>query len=201
MADRLTILQAKAVLLPLNDVDTDQIIPARFLKVTSSSGFGKHLFADLRFGDNGVEKPDFPLNGPGAAGAKILVAGPNFGCGSSREHAAWALRDWGFRAVVSSSFADIFHGNALKNGIVPVTLAADALGKVFSELRKHPEADFTVDVEALEFRWSDSRATFPLEPFARACLLQGVDQLGYLLGMQETIAEFERGSGKHGVQA
>jgi 3-isopropylmalate/(R)-2-methylmalate dehydratase small subunit len=197
----LTIIRARAVPLPLNDIDTDQIIPARFLKETSRTGFGKHLFADLRFNSDGTEKADFPLNRKSAAGAKILVGGHNFGCGSSREHAPWALRDWGFQAVVSSSFADIFHGNALKNGIVPVRVDDKTLIEVFTVLREQPEMEFTVDIAVQELRWSSGAAPFPMDPFAKMCLMKGVDQLGFLLEQQEAIGAYERAHDKTGVPA
>ena len=197
----LTIIRARAVPLPVNDVDTDQIIPARFLKEPSRTGFGKPLFADLRFNSDGTEKADFPLNRKSAAGAKILVGGHNFGCGSSREHAPWALRDWGFQAVVSSSFADIFHGNALKNGIVPVRVDDKTLIAVFTALREQPEMEFTVDIAAQELRWSSGAALFPMDPFAKMCLMKGVDQLGFLLEQLEAIGAYERVHDRTGVPA
>lgn len=181
-------LRSRTVVLPATDIDTDQIIPARFLTTTRRDGFGQHLFADWRFDAAGRPKPDFALNQPAAAGAEILVAGRNFGCGSSREHAAWALRDYGIRAVVSTAFADIFLSNALKNGLLPVTLDAE----IHAWLLAHPDVEIEVDLEAMTVTLPDGRiATFPIERFARHCLLNEIDELGYLLAQAPAIAEFE----------
>jgi 3-isopropylmalate/(R)-2-methylmalate dehydratase small subunit len=181
---------AATVVLPLDNVDTDQIIPARFLKVTSRSGLGAHLFADWRYDASGKPRPEFVLNKPEARGAGILVAGDNFGCGSSREHAPWALVDYGFRAVVSTSIADIFRGNALKNGLVPVTVDPASHRKLIET----PGASVTVDVEGLTVTLPDgTRAPFPLDPFARYCLLQGIDELAFLLSQGDAIAAYETG--------
>jgi 3-isopropylmalate/(R)-2-methylmalate dehydratase small subunit len=176
------------VVLPVENVDTDQIIPARFLKATSKAGLGSKLFADWRFDAEGKPKQDFVLNRPEAAGAAILVAGDNFGCGSSREHAPWALVDYGFRAVVSTSIADIFRNNSLKNGLVPVVVDMAAHAKLLAA----PGASLTISVEDQTLTLPDgSRASFPIDPFARYCLLNGVDELEFLLSKEAAIAAFE----------
>ncbi len=178
-----------AVPLPRNDIDTDQIIPARFLKTVNRAGLGDQLFFDWRYLPDGEPNPDFVLNRPEMAGRAILVAGDNFGCGSSREHAPWALMAWGIRAVVSSSFADIFRNNALKNGLLPIVVSAEFHRKALSA----PGAPVTVDLEQKTVTLADgSRATFDVEPFARYCLLNGVDELAFLLGQQEAIEAWER---------
>ncbi len=189
MSQALRRLEGRTLILAQDNVDTDQIIPARFLKGTSREGLGQHLFADWRRDATGAPRPNFPLNRPEAKGAEILVAANNFGCGSSREHAVWALRDSGFRAVVALSFADIFRNNALKNGVVPVALAADAHAKLVAA----PGARILIDVEALAVVLPDgTRAAFALEPFARHCLLEGVDELAYLLAQDALISAYER---------
>jgi 3-isopropylmalate/(R)-2-methylmalate dehydratase small subunit len=175
-----------------DDVDTDQVIPARFLKGTARSGWGEHLFADRRYDAEGRPRPDFPLNRPEAKGARVLVAGRNFGCGSSREHAVWALQGFGFQAVVAPSFADIFRGNALKNGLLPVAVD-DA---VHARLVSAPGSPVTVDLEAQRLTLSDgTEALFSIDPFARYCLLNGIDELQFLLGQEEAIAAYERRTG------
>ncbi len=187
-----TTLHSQVVVLPIDNIDTDQIIPARFLKTTDKTGLGKDLFSDWRYLPDGSPSPDFVLNQPGAAGAHILLAGDNFGCGSSREHAPWALTGFGFRAVVSTSFADIFRNNALKNGLLPVQIDKFAHHAMLEYLRCHPAAEFTVDLQYQTLNWPDGHeAHFPIDPFARACLLQGVDELGYILAQQEAIARYE----------
>ena len=181
-------LTSKTVVLPVENVDTDQIIPARFLKATSKTGLGSKLFADWRFDAEGKPKGDFVLNRPEAAGAAILVAGDNFGCGSSREHAPWALVDYGFRAVVSTSIADIFRNNSLKNGLVPVVVDKAAHAKLLAA----PGASLTISVEDKTLTLPDgSHASFPIDPFARYCLLNGVDELEFLLAKEAAIAAFE----------
>ncbi|HWE22590.1 MAG TPA: 3-isopropylmalate dehydratase small subunit [Myxococcales bacterium] len=180
-------ITSRTVVLPQRDVDTDQIIPARYLKVTQRGGLGDALFADWRYDKEGKPRPDFPLNDPKSNGAQVLVAGANFGCGSSREHAPWALRDFGFRAVVSSSIADIFRSNALKNGLVPVVVDAAA----HERLLQTPGIEVTIDVETRTLSTNGIRASFPLDPFARHCLLNGVDELGYLLEQSAAIAGYE----------
>jgi 3-isopropylmalate/(R)-2-methylmalate dehydratase small subunit len=182
------VFSSPTVVLPSENVDTDQIIPARFLKVTSKIGIGKHLFADWRYDAAGTPKPDFILNKPEAAGAFVLVAGDNFGCGSSREHAPWALYDYGFRAVVSTSIADIFRNNALKNGLLPLVVEP----AVHAKLLAAPGAKVTVSLEDQTLTLADgTKATFPVDPFARYCLLNGVDELGFLLGQNDAITAFE----------
>ncbi|MGH8244706.1 MAG: 3-isopropylmalate dehydratase small subunit [Steroidobacteraceae bacterium] len=182
-------IRSRTVVLPANDVDTDQIIPARFLTTTSREGFGRALFADWRLDAEGRPRPEFALNRPEAVGCSILVGGHNFGCGSSREHAPWALLDFGIRAVISTSFADIFRSNALKNGLLPV-----ALDHATHEwLMAHPGVEVEIDLASATVALPDGRrAEFPVEPFARYCLLHGVDELGYLLSQQPAIESFER---------
>jgi 3-isopropylmalate/(R)-2-methylmalate dehydratase small subunit len=187
--DPIRTIRSRTAVLPFDNVDTDQIIPARFLRATTRDGFGKNLFADWRYDANGAPRADFVLNQPAAQGCTILVAGRNFGCGSSREHAPWALTDYGFRAVVSTEFADIFRNNALKNGLVPVL--ADAA--TASWLLANPGADVTIDIESSTLTLPDgTRVTFPIEPFARYCLMNGVDELGFLLKQAPAIEAFER---------
>ena len=191
-----TRLTGRAVALPIDDIDTDQIIPARFLKVTDKQGLGAALFADWRYlaGNDGAQapRPDFALNRPDAEGARILVAGHNFGCGSSREHAPWALLGFGFGAVVATSFADIFRNNALKNGLLPVAIPPAALARLLDALRADPLALVTVDLEAQSITLpGGERVPFPVDAFARRCLLQGVDELGYLLSFEPRIRAYE----------
>jgi len=186
-------LTSRVVVVPQNDIDTDQIIPARFLKTTDKHGLGASLFADWRYGPDGVPVPGFPLNAPRAQGAKVLLAGDNFGCGSSREHAPWALTGFGFRAVVSTSFADIFRNNALKNGLLPVAIDAEAHAALLSELARQPEAEVTIDLATQTLRLPDGTVVkFPIDPFARTCLLEGVDELGYILRFESRIEEHEQ---------
>ena len=184
-------LRSTTVVMPSTNIDTDQIIPARFLTTTTREGLGKHLFADWRYGPEGAPKADFVLNRTEAEGCSILVAGDNFGCGSSREHAPWALTDYGFRAVVSTQIADIFRSNSLKNGLVPVIV--DSLTNRW--LLEHPGAEVSIDLETLTLRFAAGEARFPLEPFARYCLMNGVDELGFLLGRQGEIAAYETRKG------
>ncbi len=182
-------IRSKTAVLPFEDIDTDQIIPARFLTTTTKEGLGRNLFADWRYDADGTPKPDFVLNRPEAQGATILVAGRNFGCGSSREHAPWALVDYGFRAVISSEFADIFRNNALKNGLVPVTVDADT----HRWLLENEGAEVTVDLESTTVELPNGRrVAFPIERFSRYCLMNGLDQLGFLLEQRDAIAEYER---------
>jgi 3-isopropylmalate/(R)-2-methylmalate dehydratase small subunit len=176
-----TTLTARCVVLPNTDVDTDQIIPARFLKVTDKLGLGEKLFCDWRYLDDGSPNPKFILNQAEAKGVKILVAGNNFGCGSSREHAPWALVGWGFQAVISTMFADIFKGNSLKNGLIPVVIEP-ATHAALVELRaKNPDLQITIDLKSQTVSWpGQTPVMFPIDPFSRTCLLDGVDELGYL---------------------
>jgi 3-isopropylmalate/(R)-2-methylmalate dehydratase small subunit len=179
-------LSSRIVALPNENVDTDQITPARFLKTIEKTGLGKVLFYDWRYDAAGNPKPDFVLNQPGVAGAKILLAGNNFGCGSSREHAPWALGDFGFRAIISTSFADIFRNNCLKNGILPIVVDRATHEKLFKV------TEVTVDLESQTLILPDgSRAEFPIDPFSKKCLLEGIDELGYLLKFSDKIADFE----------
>lgn len=187
----LTEVSSAAILLPLDDIDTDQIIPARFLKTTERRGLGTHVFADWRYTADGTPNADFPLNVPGASARRILVAGRNFGCGSSREHAPWALADFGIAAVIAPSFADIFRNNALKNGLVPVAIDAGAHAALVQALRETPNAILRVDVSAMRLEAFGASHPFPLPPFARHCLLEGVDQMGYLLSAGDEIARYE----------
>jgi 3-isopropylmalate/(R)-2-methylmalate dehydratase small subunit len=181
-------IRSRTVVLPAPDVDTDQIIPARFLTTTSRDGLGRALFADWRFDANGRPRPEFALNRPEAGGCEILVSGRNFGCGSSREHAPWALRDFGIRAVISTSIADIFSSNALKNGLLPVRVDA----ATHTWLLANPGVEVEIDLESRTLTLPDGkRVPFPIEPFARFCLLNGVDQLGYLLSQRPAIDAFE----------
>jgi 3-isopropylmalate/(R)-2-methylmalate dehydratase small subunit len=178
--------------LPVNNIDTDQIIPARFLKTTSKQGLGDQLFNDWRYDEAGQPLPDFILNQPRAQGAQVLLAGDNFGCGSSREHAPWALTQFGFRAVISTSFADIFKQNALKNSLLPIVVPADVHAALFEAVAADPETPVTVDLAALTLTLPDGRKVeFPVDPFARHCLVNGIDELGYILQHEAAIAEFE----------
>lgn len=193
-APQFTSLTARAVLLPITDVDTDQIIPARFLKVTDKQGLGKNLFCDWRYNDDGSPKTDFVLNRPESQGAEILVAGHNFGCGSSREHAPWALVGWGLRAVVSTMFADIFRNNSLKNGFVPVTVEPAVHAALLAALAKEPNMPVTVDLggEEASVSWpGQAPVAFPIDPFARDCLLRGVDELGYIQAHEAQVKAYE----------
>ena len=181
-------IRSRTAVLPLTNIDTDQIIPARFLRATTREGFGKHLFSEWRYDANGNPKPDFVLNKPEAQGCSILVAGRNFGCGSSREHAPWALTDYGIKAVVSTEFADIFRNNSLKNGLVPV-LVDDATAEW---LIANPGADVAIDIDTSTLSMPNGKSVkFPLEPFARYCLMNGVDELGFLLSQNAKIAAYE----------
>jgi 3-isopropylmalate/(R)-2-methylmalate dehydratase small subunit len=187
--EKVNLITSRTVVLPVENVDTDQIIPARFLKATSKIGLGQNLFADWRFDAAGQPKADFILNRPEAKGCAILVAGDNFGCGSSREHAPWALHDYGFRVVISTSIADIFRNNSLKNGLVPVVVER----AVHEKLLAAPGATVTVSVEDQILTLADgTRTQFPIDPFARYCLLNGVDELEFLLAQEPAIAAFEK---------
>jgi 3-isopropylmalate/(R)-2-methylmalate dehydratase small subunit len=187
-----TTLTSRVVPLPANDVDTDQIIPARFLKVTDKNGLAEALFFNWRYNDDGSSKADFILNQPGSQGAQILLAGDNFGCGSSREHAPWALTSYGFRAVISTSFADIFRNNSLKNGLVPIVVDEAAHRMLLDFLEEVPDAEFAVDLAAQTLSFPKGSITFPIDPFNKACLLNGVDELGYILSFEKEIAAFEQ---------
>jgi len=190
-----TTLASTYVLLPVDNVDTDQIIPARFLKVTDKKGLGDNVFADWRKRPDGTLDPDFPLNRPDAAGARILVAGANFGCGSSREHAPWALVGWGLRAIVAPSFADIFKQNAMKNGLLPVAVDAAVHRRIVDARRADARAQLAIDLPAQTLALGGGDAVrFEIDPFAKECLVHGVDELGYLL---ERSADIERHEAEH----
>ena len=188
----ITEIRSRTAVLPLEDIDTDQIIPARFLRTTVREGLGENLFADWRYDSDGGKDAGFVLNRPEARGARILVAGRNFGCGSSREHAPWALLDYGFQAVVSTEIADIFRNNSLKNGFLPVVVDAEIHGWLLA----NPGVELTLNVESRSLSLPDGRvAGFPLESFSRYCLLNGVDQLGFLLSHAGEISRFEKRAG------
>ena len=175
-----------------NDVDTDQIIPARFLKTVNRAGLGEQLFFDWRYLADGSPNPEFVINRPEMAGRNVLLAGDNFGCGSSREHAPWALMAWGIRAVISSSFADIFRSNALKNGLLPIEVPPEELMRLFAIVDAEPDAQVTVDLEAQELRLPDgSSIGFAVDAFARRMILDGTDELGYLLNLEPALAAYE----------
>jgi 3-isopropylmalate/(R)-2-methylmalate dehydratase small subunit len=186
MSEPFSVVRSAVVPIVRNDIDTDQIIPARFLKTVNRAGLADQLFNDWR------ADPSFVLNDPRMKGRQILLAGDNFGCGSSREHAPWALTAWGFRAVVSSSFADIFRNNALKNSLLPVAILPDQLVELERLVATHPDAELIVDLEAQELRKPDgSSLSFSIDPFARRMLLAGTDELGYLLSLEPQIEAYE----------
>jgi 3-isopropylmalate/(R)-2-methylmalate dehydratase small subunit len=186
--DKFTPFESRMVPLPLDNVDTDQIIPARFLKTISKVGLGDQLFCDWRYDAEGKPKPDFVLNKPESKACQILLAGDNFGCGSSREHAPWALTQYGFRAVISTSFADIFKGNSLKNSLLPIVVPAD----VHAELMKNSGAPVKVDLASQTLVLASGRKVeFPVDSFAKHCLLEGIDELGYIQQQEPAIAAFE----------
>jgi len=186
-----TTLTSRAIPLPVNDIDTDQIIPAQFLKVTDKNGLADALFFNWRYNDDKSPKADFIINKPESQGAQILLAGDNFGCGSSREHAPWALTSYGFRAVISTSFADIFRSNSLKNGLIPI-IVDDATHKMlFDLLEEAPHAELTVDLATQTVSFPGGSFTFPIDPFNKTCLLNGVDELGYIMGFDKEIAAYE----------
>lgn len=184
--------QSTVVVLAIDNIDTDQIIPARFLKTVSKEGLGERLFCDWRYDALGNPLPDFVLNRPRARDARVLLAGDNFGCGSSREHAVWALIQFGFRAVISTSFADIFRQNALKNFLLPIQVAPDVHERLASALRLDPDARVIVDLEQSTLQLPDgAKVGFPIDGFARHCLLEGIDELGYVLSRESAIAAYE----------
>jgi 3-isopropylmalate/(R)-2-methylmalate dehydratase small subunit len=188
-----TRLTSRIVPLPMDNVDTDQIIPARFLKATDKKGMGDNLFADWRYNPDGSPKADFVLNDPTYQGAQILLAGDNFGCGSSREHALWALTGYGFRAVISTSFADIFRNNALKNGLLPIVVDAETHRTLFDLAEEAPRAEVTVDLASQTVTLPGGQiVSFPIDPFSKTCLLKGVDELGYLKGFETQITAYEQ---------
>jgi 3-isopropylmalate/(R)-2-methylmalate dehydratase small subunit len=188
MMQPITSIESRTVVLPVDDVDTDQIIPARFLTTTTREGLGQHLFHDWRYDHDGQPKSDFVLNSDAARGCRVLVSGRNFGCGSSREHAPWALLDYGFLAVISSEVADIFRSNALKNGLLPILVDDES----HRWLLDHPGTVVRVDVAASTLVLANGKTIrYPIDSFARYCLLEGLDQLGFLLRQEEAIQRFE----------
>lgn len=196
-----TTLVSSVIPLPVDNIDTDQIIPARFLKVTDKEGLGKVLFCDWRYQDfvstiesaeDAQPDPEFALNFDHCQAAQILVAGDNFGCGSSREHAPWALKAKGISAIISTSFADIFRNNALKNGLLPIEVDTETHETLLEMIEEIPHLNLTIDLEAQTLRLPDgSEVIFPIDPFAKKCMLQGVDQLGYLLALESSIEAYE----------
>jgi 3-isopropylmalate/(R)-2-methylmalate dehydratase small subunit len=188
----ITVIRSKTVVMPSSNIDTDQIIPARFLTTTVRDGLGQSLFADWRYDQDGRPRPDFVLNQPAAQGCQVLVAGRNIGCGSSREHAPWALLDYGFRAVISTEIADIFRSNSLKNGLLPVVVDE----ATHAWLLAHAGAEVEIDLATTTLRLPDGRAVqFPIEAFSRYCLMNGIDELGYLLGQVAAIERYETARG------
>src|SRR5512137_2763343 len=191
-----TTLTSRLVALPVNNVDTDQIIPARYLKVTDKAGLGAALFSDWRYSADGSPKPDFVLNQPQAQGATVLLTGDNFGCGSSREHAPWALLGYGFRAVISTSFADIFRNNSLKNGLLPVIVDAETHRSLLDLAEEATTAEITIDLASQTVAMPGEQVvSFPIDGFSKTCLLNGVDELGYIQGFSDQIAAYEAAHG------
>lgn len=191
--DKVIQFEGSIVSIPVNDIDTDQIIPARFLKVTDKVGLGQVAFCDWRYLEDGeTPNPDFVLNKPEYKGASVLIAGNNFGCGSSREHAPWALIGAGFQAIISTEFADIFTNNALKNGLLPIIVDAETQQQLFSLAEEDPTTSVSVDVESQTLTLPDGRKVkFPLDGFSKHCLLNGVDQLGYLMDLGDAVQGYE----------
>ncbi|MBV9268063.1 MAG: 3-isopropylmalate dehydratase small subunit [Acidobacteriaceae bacterium] len=190
--EKFTKFTSRLAPLPIDNIDTDQIIPARFLKTVSKAGLDQNLFCDWRYDAEGNPKPDFILNQPEGRAAQVLLAGDNFGCGSSREHAPWALTQYGFRAVISTSYADIFRGNSLKNSLLPIVVSPDAHKQLFAAIEKDPAATVTVDLAAQTLTLPDgSSVKFPVDEFSKHCMLEGVDELGYILQQEPAIAAYE----------
>lgn len=196
--EKFTTLRTTAIPLDIENVDTDQIIPARFLKVTNREGFGQNLFRDWRFQNDGAINPDFVLNQPQFEGP-ILVAGDNFGCGSSREHAAWALTDYGFKVIVSSFFADIFKGNALNNGLLPVQVSPEFLKSLMTTIKENPKTKINVDLVAqtIGIDGSDQSEAFDIDAYKKTCMINGYDDIDYLLSKKDSIETFERTLQEH----
>jgi 3-isopropylmalate/(R)-2-methylmalate dehydratase small subunit len=183
---------SRAVVMAVDNIDTDQVIPARFLKKTDKTGWGDLLFYDWRYEADGSPKPGFVLNQDWAKSTKLLLAGDNFGCGSSREHAPWSLTQYGFRAIISTSFADIFKSNALKNSLLPIVITPEVHKKLFALVEADPAAEFAVDLAAQTLTLPDGeQVTFPVDSFAKQCMLEGVDQLGFILKHEEAIRAYE----------
>ncbi|MBU2643990.1 3-isopropylmalate dehydratase small subunit [bacterium] len=191
--ESLTVHEGIAALLDRSNVDTDQIIPKQFLKKVSRSGYGAYLFYDWRFLDDGSDNPDFELNNPAFKGASILVAGDNFGCGSSREHAPWSILDYGFRVVVSTSYADIFYNNCFKNGILPIVVKPAELARLMSEIRENEGVRFRVDLAAQQLKTpGGTTIQFPVDEFRKECMLSGMDDIAWSLQHEAAISEFEK---------
>ena len=190
--EKFTKIISTAVPLPIENIDTDQIIPARFLKATDKKGFGDNVFRDWRFDKNGTIDADFPINKPQYAGAKILVAGDNFGCGSSREHAAWAIVGHGFKVVISSFFADIFKGNALNNGLLPIQVSPEYLKELLAGIEANPELPITVDLENQVVETAFAKAEFEIDPYKKVCMINGYDDIDFLLSKKAEIEAFEK---------
>lgn len=193
MRNKFTTLTSTAVPLPIENIDTDQIIPARFLKATTREGFGENLFRDWRYDKEGNPKADFVMNSPIYSG-QILIAGKNFGCGSSREHAAWAIDGAGFRAVVSSFFADIFRNNALNNGLLPVTVSEQMLSEIFAAVKENPTTEIKIDLPAqtIEIVGSEHKESFEIAPYKKQCLVNGYDDVDFLVSIRKEIKAFEQ---------
>ena len=193
MRNKFTTLISTAVPLPIENIDTDQIIPARFLKATTREGFGENLFRDWRYDKEGNPKQEFVMNSPLYTG-EILIAGKNFGCGSSREHAAWAIEGAGFRAVVSSFFDDIFRNNALNNGLLPVTVSEQMLAAIFAAVEANPATELKIDLEAqtIEIVGAEQKESFEIAPYKKQCLMNGYDDVDYLVSIREEIQQFEQ---------
>lgn len=192
--EKINIIRSTSVPLPLEDIDTDQIIPARFLKATTRDGFGENLFRDWRYDESNKAISSFVLNNPIYNNGKILVTGKNFGCGSSREHAAWALYDYGFRAVVSSFFADIFKGNALNNGLLPVQVSDSFLKAAFTAIEKNPQTEINIDLpqQTIEVLGTDLKEVFEVSAYKKTCLLNGYDDIDFLLSKKDEIEAYEK---------
>jgi len=190
--EKFTTITTTAVPLPIENIDTDQIIPARFLKATSKLGFGENLFRDWRYSNDGKPNEDFILNNP-TFGGKVLVAGDNFGCGSSREHAAWALEDYGFKVIVSSYFADIFKGNALNNGLVPIQVSPEALQNILTRIQSNPSSEVIVNLEEqyIALKDSDIKESFEIDAYKKMCLINGYDDIDFLVSNKDKIEAFE----------
>ena len=186
-----TTLTSRMIALSVNDIDTDQIIPAQFLKVTDKNGLAEALFYNWRYNDDKSPKEDFIINKAESKGAKILLAGDNFGCGSSREHAPWALTAYGFRAVISTSFADIFRNNSLKNGLIPIVVDVETHKMLVDFAEEAPRAELTVDLATQTVSFAGGSFTFPIDAFNKTCLLNGTDELGYIMSFEKEIAAFE----------
>ena len=190
--EKVNTFSARIAPMPINDIDTDQIIPARFLKTTDKQGLGKQAFFDWRYNADGSDNPEFVLNQPEYQNAQIIVAGNNFGCGSSREHAPWALMGMGMKAVISTEFADIFRSNSLKNGLIPVIVDEETQQQLISLAEEDPETAVTINLEEQTLQLPDGRkVSFPIDSFSKHCLLNGVDQLGYLMGLDDDVVGYE----------